>query len=79
MAREEDIVDMSENGSHERRVIFRPYSANGPRANIYVCTGCGKQFTRHGDLSELTIRFAEHLCEPIMLEVGDGTQDFITH
>lgn len=70
---------MSEHGSHERRSIFRPYSENGPRANIYFCTGCGKQFIREGELRELTIRFAEHLCEPIYLETGDGAQDFITH
>ncbi len=52
------------NNPVERRVIFRPYSSLGQRADVYVCVGCGKHFAQGGDMEELATRFAEHLCEP---------------
>ncbi len=52
----------------ERRVIFRPYSPLGERADVYVCVGCGKHFVQHGDMDELATRFAEHLCEPVFAD-----------
>lgn len=54
---------------NERRIIFRPYSPLGQSANVYVCVGCGKHFVEHGDMAELTMRFAEHLCEPVFMEM----------
>ena len=60
-------------GIQERRVIFCPYSKNGSDSDIYVCTGCGMQFTRQGDMGAMTIRFAEHLCEPIISSSSEGS------
>ena len=71
--RQEDIVPMQSKAIHERRVIFRPYSQNGSDSDIYVCTGCGMQFTRSGDMGAMTIRFAEHLCEPIITSSSEGS------
>jgi len=70
---------MPDKGIYERRVIFRPYSQNGSGSNIYVCTGCGRQFLKHGDMGEMTIRFAEHLCEPIIMTGTEGVAGLLTH
>lgn len=70
---------MQDKAIYERRMIFRPYSPNGSGSNIYVCTGCGRQFMRAGDMGEMTIRFAEHICEPIVMSSPDGVVGVLTH
>ncbi len=63
----------------ERRVIFRPYSPLGQRANIYVCVGCGKHFVDRGDMGELATRFAEHLCDPIFPDSDERSPGLLKH
>ncbi len=70
---------MQDKQIYERRVIFRPYSLSGSDSNIFVCTGCGRQFTKHGDIGEMAMRFAEHLCEPITIASVDGVVGLTTH
>ena len=76
---EDDIVRMLNRGIQDRRVIFRPYSQTGSDANIFVCTCCGMQFTKQGDMGEMAMRFAEHLCDPIITSSTDGNIGIWTH
>ena len=76
---QEDIGRMQTKSIHERRVIFRPYSQNGSGSNIFICTGCGMQFTQNDDMGEMAMRFAEHLCEPIMVSSSDSALPIWTH
>jgi hypothetical protein len=76
---EADINRMQDKSVLERRVIFRPYSQNSSGANIFVCTCCGMQFTQQGDMGEMAMRFAEHLCDPIIVQHAEGTSRVLTH
>ena len=70
---------MQDTSIHERRVIFRPYPQNGSSSNIFICTGCGMQFTQQGDMGEMALRFAEHLCEPIVVSSAEGAIGIWSH
>ena len=74
-----DIVRMPNKSIIERRVIFRPYSQNGPSSKIFVCTGCGMQFIEQGDMGEMAMKFAEHLCEPIVVSSSESSAGIWTH
>jgi hypothetical protein len=70
---------MQDKSVFERRVIFRPYPSSSSGANIFVCTGCGMQFKQQGDMGEMAMRFAEHLCDPIIVQHAEGTYGVLTH
>ncbi len=61
-------------GGIDRHIIFRPYSPAGQRSDVFICTGCGKYFASTGNMTEMTLRFAEHTCEPVFMEEVENQQ-----
>jgi hypothetical protein len=70
---------MQDSRGTERRVIFRPYSLGSKLENVYICVGCGMKFSRQTDMAEMSMRFAEHLCDPVFLERSGVNQDSLNH